>query len=99
MNSYGKTWHFWMTGSGGAPGDTIPMGDPHLAWSFNRDGEIKPGMIESRDQRMGIDTAGKRRERQDLVGLAKPQSGVDDLKAKFPAAQPIPGVRDVSGSH
>jgi hypothetical protein len=28
MNSYGKTFHFWMTDRG----DQLPMGDPHLAW-------------------------------------------------------------------
>ncbi len=34
MNSYGKTWHVWMTDMQGKPGDKLPFGDPHLAWSF-----------------------------------------------------------------
>ena len=44
VNSYGKTWHVWHTGAFGIPGDALPMGEPRLAWSFNRDGEIIPGL-------------------------------------------------------
>lgn len=95
MNSYGKTWHFWNTGSNGQPGDKLPLGEPMLAWSFNRDGEARPGLVEARDKAMKIDTAKKRREREELGGLARPQSGVDDLRAAFPQATPIPGVVDM----
>jgi hypothetical protein len=42
MNSYGKTWHVWMTGVGGRQPDSLPLGPAHLAWSFNRDGELLP---------------------------------------------------------
>ena len=94
MNSYGKTWHVWDTGTMGAAGDKLPLGPAMLAWSFNREGEAKPGLVEQRDRRMGIDTAEKRRQRADLRPLARPQSGVDDLKAAFPQARPIPGVVD-----
>lgn len=45
MNSYGKTWHVWSTGNADGEGDELPFGDPMLAWSFNRDGEAKPGII------------------------------------------------------
>jgi hypothetical protein len=95
MNSYGKTWHVWNTGALGQPGDKLPLGPAMLAWSFNRDGEAKPGLIEQRDKKMGIDSAEKRGQRADLQPLAKPQSGVDDLKAAFPQARPIPGVVDI----
>jgi hypothetical protein len=54
-----------------------------------------PNLQEERDTRMKIDTAGKRRKRADLRQLAKPQSGVDDLKGRFGRpAQDIPGVSD-----
>ena len=43
MNSYGKTWHVWNTGAADRPADALPMGPPILAWSFNRDGEARPG--------------------------------------------------------
>jgi hypothetical protein len=95
MNSYGKTWHVWNTGHTGAPGDQLPLGEPMLAWSFNRDGEPLPGLVETRDKRMNIDSARLRKEREDLRAIAKPQSGVDDIKGKFGnATQDIPGVVD-----
>lgn len=98
MNSYGKTWHVWNTGMPGAAGDKLPLGPAMLAWSFNRDGEARPGLVEQRDRNMGVDSAEKRRQRADLRALAKPQSGVDDLKAAFPQARPIPGVLDKQAS-
>ncbi|WP_229217392.1 OBAP family protein [Massilia forsythiae] len=95
MNSYGKTWHVWNTGHNGKRGDALPLGEPMLAWSFNRDGEILPNLQEERDTRTGIGTADKRKRRVDLKPLAKPQSGVDDLKGKFGRpTQDIPGVVD-----
>lgn len=91
MNSYGKTWHLWATDHG----DKLPMGEPMLAWSFNRDGEDKPGLVEARDKKLGTDTKEKRRERQDLEKLAKPQSGVDALNGKFTGStKQLPGVVD-----
>ncbi|SFU65046.1 OBAP family protein [Halomonas korlensis] len=93
INSYGKTWHTWDTTQGEGNEVSLPLGEPSLAWSFNRDGEANPGLIEERDQRMEIDTTERRRARQDLVPLANPQSGVDALQGEFPGpTQPIPGV-------
>ena len=95
MNSYGKTWHTWSTANDGRPGDSLPFGEPKLAWSFSRDGEANPGLVEERDRRMGIDTQERRRARQDLVPLARPQAGVDVLKDAFDRpTRPIPGVVD-----
>jgi hypothetical protein len=95
MNSYGKTWHFWNTGHEGQPPDKLPFGQPMLAWSFNRDGEAMPGLVEKRDEKMGFDSAQTRKDRADLQPMAKPQSGVDDLKGKFGRpTQDIPGVVD-----
>ncbi|WP_037454188.1 OBAP family protein [Skermanella stibiiresistens] len=95
MNSYGKTWHTWQSEHGTEPGDTLPLGAPKLAWSFNRDGEAQPGLVEARDRAFGVSTDEIRQDRQDLLPLAHPQSGVDALKGKFPGrTQPIPGVVD-----
>lgn len=95
INSYGKTWHLWMTGVHGQPGDRLPLGPARLAWSLNRDGEAAPGLVEERDRRLGINTAEKRRNRADLAPLAQPQGGVDALQAAFPQARGAPpGVRD-----
>ena len=66
-----------------------------LGWSFNRDGEANPGLVQDRDEKLGIDTKEKRRERQDLVKLAKPQSRVDALNGKFTGpTKEISGVVD-----
>jgi hypothetical protein len=89
MNSYGKTWHVWMTGQG----HKLPFGDAMLAWSFNRDGEIDPALQSSFEKRHA-QVAEKRRERQDLVPLAKPQEGVDALNGKF--ARPSQGMQGVT---
>lgn len=95
MNSYGKTWHVWNTGYEGKLGDKLPLGEPMLAWSFNRDGEAVPGLVEKRDKNMKINSVEKRKQRADLKQLAKPQSGVDDLKGRFARpTQDIPGVVD-----
>lgn len=95
MNSYGKTWHFWNTGHEGRTSDTLPMGEPMLAWSFNRDGEAVPVLVEKRDRQMGLNSVQTRKDRADLQQLAKPQSGVDDLKGKFGRpTEEIPGVVD-----
>lgn len=95
MNSYGKTWHTWNTGHGNEGGDTMPLGEPALAWSFNRFGEAAPQLVESRDARMGISTEDRRRQRQDLVEMAHPQAGVDALRGQFQGpTKPIPGVVD-----
>ena len=90
MNSYGKTWHVWDTRS--EEGNQLPLGEPMLAWSFNRDGEARPSLVERRDERMGLDSEETRRERADLVDLARPQYGVNDLRGRFPRP-----TREVSG--
>lgn len=97
INSYGKTWHFWRTGTGHSEGDSLPLGEPELAWSFNRDGEVDPELIQRRDEQMGVDTEQKRRDRQSLIELANPQHGVDLLKDELSGRmETIPGVKDVS---
>jgi hypothetical protein len=94
MNSYGKTWHTWMTGMHGKDADPLPFGPPHLQWSFNKDGEATPDMVAARDERFDVNTADARQDRQDLVALAKPQGGVDAMAASFPNAKPVEGVAD-----
>ncbi|WP_263144999.1 OBAP family protein [Pseudomonas sp. RIT-PI-AD] len=83
LNSYGKTWHFWHTGYAGHAADTLPLGEPRLAWSINRDGEVLPALVAERDRRTDRDTAKTREHRADLAPLAHPQSGVDALKGRF----------------
>ena len=97
LNSYGKTWHTWHTGRHDAPGHDLPLGDPQLMWSFNRDGECDERLKQDRNDAMRIDPGSKREQRQDLVGLAHPQHGVDTMADQFPGSTPIPGVVDADG--
>jgi hypothetical protein len=99
MNSYGKTWHVWHTGAPGMPGDSLPLGEPHLAWSFNADGEARPELAENLKKAMGIDIAEKRAQRRDLVPLARPQEGVDVLQDAFPGRVKPAGVEARSDEH
>jgi hypothetical protein len=92
MNSYGKTWHVWNTGAMGQGGDALPLGEPRLAWSFNADGEARPGLIAERDRILDVDSGETRKERQELVDLAHPQEGVDALAEAFRERQKPPGV-------
>jgi hypothetical protein len=95
INSYGKTWHFWKTGVYGDENSALPLGPPHLAWSFNRDGEARRGLVEARDSRMKLDTGDERRGRAAWASLAGPQGGVNALAGHFPSAGAAPaGVTD-----
>ncbi|MFW7380612.1 MAG: OBAP family protein [Oligoflexus sp.] len=76
VNSYGKTWHVWNTGTGGNAGDNLPLGEAMLGWSLNRDGEADPHLLEDRDEKLGVDMQSKRRQRQELIELTNPQEGV-----------------------
>jgi hypothetical protein len=77
VNSYGKTWHTWMSGMPARNPDPLPFGPAKLQWSFNRDGEANPAMIEARDRRMHLDSTKARHDRQDLAPLARPQNGAN----------------------
>jgi hypothetical protein len=81
LNSYGKTWHIWDTGHLGHPAaDKLPVGEPRLAWSFNRDGESPEQLVRERDARMGVNSEAKKKGRADLADLAHPQKGVEPSK-------------------
>lgn len=95
MNSYGKTWHTWHTGRHDQPGLDLPLGNPKLMWSFNREGECAEVLKRNRDEVMELDTAKKHDQRQALLDLAHPQYGVDAMKDQFTDTTPIPGVVDV----
>ncbi len=94
INSYGKTWHTWMTGMPDRKPDPLPFGPPQLQWSASRDGELNTAMIADRDKRLGLNTTAERQARASLVDLARPQGGVAALADRFPAATAVAGVTD-----
>jgi hypothetical protein len=95
VNSYGKTWHTWHSASYRAhPGAALPLGDPMLMWSFNREGECDPALREDRNRTMGVDPEHKKVHRSRLLARARPQHGADAMKDDFVATTPVPGVVD-----
>ncbi|NYD40542.1 DUF1264 domain-containing protein [Nocardioides panaciterrulae] len=100
VNSYGKTWHTWHTGRhDGAPGHDLPLGDPMLMWSFNREGECEESLKDDRNRLFGIDPEKKAEQRQAAyLDLARPQRGVDAMADQFTGTTPIPGVVDVDAA-
>jgi hypothetical protein len=95
VNSYGKTWHTWHTGRHDGPaGDVLPLGEPVLMWSFNREGECDEALKEDRNRVMGLDVERKREQRRSLVERAHPQEGVDAMADQFTGTVPVPGVVD-----
>lgn len=93
MNSYGKTWHVWNTGHHGMnDGTKIPMGEPMLAWSFNKDNEAKPELLTTMEKKLDINISDTRKKRKDLLPLAKPQYGVNAIADKFKDTKSIQEV-------
>jgi hypothetical protein len=74
----------------------VPLGDPKLMWSFNREGECDQALIDNRTAAMGFDVERKRKERQSFLSIARPQRGVDAMAARFDGTTPIPGVVDIA---
>ena len=98
VNSYGKTWHTWHTGAPGSPGTDLPLGEATLMWSFNREGETDPALEQDLAGGMGLDFRARHEERRRLLPLARPQHGVDAMRADFPGSTPVPGVVDAAGA-
>jgi hypothetical protein len=95
MNSYGKTWHTWHTGRhDGEPADRLPLGEPMLMWSFNRDGEADESLRRDFQRHMDVDEGERRAKRQGLTERAHPQRGVDAMAGEFEGTTPLPGVVD-----
>ena len=96
INSYGKTWHTWMTGMHETSRLTrCRSGRLTCSGVSISDGEANPELVQARDRRMELDSmTAETQDRQDLVSLAKPQGGVDAMAECFPNAKPVDGVRD-----
>ncbi|WP_235837910.1 DUF1264 domain-containing protein [Chitinasiproducens palmae] len=58
----GKTFHTGHTDRD----KTLPLGVPQLMMGFTKDGQVDPAMVKARDERLGIDSAARRRAREDI---------------------------------
>jgi hypothetical protein len=66
VGTYGKTWHTWHTDAD----KSLPLGMPQLMMGFTADGQSDPAMVAARDQRLGIDSAARRKSREDIAAPA-----------------------------
>lgn len=66
VDTYGKTWHTWHTDVG----KSLPLGVPQLMMGFTADGQADPALIAARDRRFGIDSAEKKKQREDIPAPA-----------------------------
>ncbi len=62
VHTYGKTWHTWHTDQD----KELPLGMPQLMMGFTADGQADPLMIKQRNERFGIDSAAKKKAREDI---------------------------------
>ncbi|WIE53971.1 OBAP family protein [Curtobacterium sp. MCBD17_003] len=95
VNSYGKTWHTWhSTPMGEHPAQPLPLGDPMLMWSFNREGEVDEALRRDRNAAMHTDPEPRKASRAKYLDRAHPQRGVGTMRDAFSGTSPTPGVVD-----
>lgn len=92
VGTYGKTWHTWHTDQG----LSLPVGHPQLMMGFTADGQVNAAMVAARDQRLGVDTAGKKQDREDIPAPAIVPGA--DAWQKGPALQLSIGAVDGSSA-
>ncbi|OBV38718.1 OBAP family protein [Janthinobacterium psychrotolerans] len=66
VGTYGKTWHTWHTDRR----QQLPLGVPQLMMGFTQDGQADAAMVAARDARFKVQSADKRRQRQDIAAPA-----------------------------
>lgn len=59
VSTYGKTIHTWHTDQQ----RNLPVGSPMIMMGFTKDGQLKPELVQARDQRFKISTQEKRQKR------------------------------------
>ncbi|MFJ4626816.1 OBAP family protein [Streptomyces sp. NPDC088847] len=62
VTTYGKTFHTWQYDR-----DDFPYGIPQLMMGFTEDGQASDDMIQARDERLGVSSSRKRRNRRDIL--------------------------------
>lgn len=72
VGTYGKTFHTWHTDLQ----KDLPIGVPQVMMGFTADGQLDPALVAARDQRFGVSSEQKRRERADIV--SQPVAGGAD---------------------
>lgn len=66
IDTYGKTWHTWHTDAD----KPLPLGVPQLMMGATAEGQIASALVTARDKRFGIDSAARRKQREDISAPA-----------------------------
>ena len=66
VRTYGKTWHTWHTDRHA----NLPLGMPQLMMGFTADGQVDAAMVAQRNQRLNVDEAAKRKDRESIPAPA-----------------------------
>ena len=66
VGTYGKTFHTWHTDMQ----KELPTGVPQLMMGFTADGQADAGMVAQRDKRFGVNSAEKKKNREDIPAPA-----------------------------
>lgn len=88
VGTYGKTWHTWHTDLQ----KELPLGVPQLMMGFTAEGQASAEMVSQRDQRFGVRSEDKRKDRESIEA-PRVAEGADDWQQR-PALQ----LTDPSGS-
>ncbi|KAI9486639.1 MAG: hypothetical protein EXX96DRAFT_593176 [Benjaminiella poitrasii] len=67
INTYGKTWQFWPVDDNHKCSSKIPYGPPQLLMAFTKDGQVDPNLLKERDERMGVDSGQRRKDREGVL--------------------------------
>lgn len=62
IGTYGKTFHTWHTDLHKA----LPVGVPQIMMGFTADGQADAAMVASRDERFGVSSTEKKKDRTDI---------------------------------
>ncbi len=90
VGTYGKIWHTWNS----QHGEQLPTGPAQLMMGFTADGQLKPELLQFRDERLQVSTVEKKKARESIPdpGVAV---GVDiqGIGAMQVVMQPVGGAR------
>ncbi|MGN6495603.1 MAG: OBAP family protein [Agriterribacter sp.] len=62
VSTYGKTIHTWHTDQQ----RSLPLGSPMIMMGFTKDGQLHPQLVNARDRRFNVSSAGKKKNREDI---------------------------------
>ena len=93
VSTYGKTWHTWHTDRD----KELPYGIPALMMGFTADGQLDPALEKARDERLGVDTQARRRDRESIGPPAATAAAQRPALNAAPIACPAAAVSGGSG--